>query len=91
MATITKRGESYRIRVSDGYDAHGKQKVRSMTWRPSPGMTPRQIEKELNRQAVLFEEGSSSASSIKLEPFIERFFQERVDHVLKESTRTKYR
>lgn len=54
-------------------------------------MTPRQIEKELNRQAVLFEEGSSSASSIKLEPFIERFFQERVDHVLKESTRTKYR
>ena len=60
MATIRKRegkhGPSYQIRSSCGYDIHGKQVVKSMTWRPAPGMTPKQIEKEVQRQAVLFDE-----------------------------------
>lgn len=30
--------------------------MRSMTWKPTPGMTKKQIEKELDRQTVLFEE-----------------------------------
>ena len=50
MATIQKRGDSYRIRVSDGYDVHGKQIMRSMTWTPPPEMTERQAKKEVNRQ-----------------------------------------
>lgn len=91
MATITKRGDSYRIRVSDGYDIHGKQKMRSMTWTPEPGMTPRQIERELNRQAVLFEESQAARGNIKFEAFAEQFFHEKVDGKLKESTRSKYR
>ena len=56
MATIKKRGDSYSIRVSCGYDTNGKHKEQAMTWKPEPGMTKRQIEKELNRQAVMFEE-----------------------------------
>ncbi len=56
MPTIQKRGDTYRIRVSAGYDSNGKQLMKSMTWKPAPGMTPKQIEKELDRQAVLFEE-----------------------------------
>ncbi len=63
MANITPRknkdGEtvSYRIRVSRGYDAAGnKLKPYELTWRPEPGMTAKQIEKELNRQATIFEE-----------------------------------
>lgn len=63
MANITprknKNGEiiSYRIRVSRGYDSSGKKlKPYEMTWKPAQGMTARQIEKELNRQAVTFEE-----------------------------------
>ena len=56
MASIEKRGNSYRIIVSAGLDTTGKQIKRSMTWKPSPGMTERQIEKEVQRQAVLFEE-----------------------------------
>lgn len=56
MATIRKRGNSYQIRVSCGYDIKGNQVEQSMTWKPEPGMTEKQIEKELNRQAVLFEE-----------------------------------
>lgn len=90
MATITKRGESYRIRVSDGYTAGGKQVMRSMTWTPAPGMTERQIQKELIRQAVLFEEARSVSASIKLEKFIDQWLTERVDGKLKESTREKY-
>lgn len=92
MATITKRGDSYRIRVSDGYDVHGKQIMRSMTWTPTPGMSDRQIEKELNRQAVLFEEAKSATANVKFEVFAEQWFRERVEGgKLKENTREKYR
>lgn len=90
MATITKRGEGYRIRVSDGYTASGKQVMRSMTWVPEPSMTERQIQKELNRQAVLFEEARSVSSNIKFEKFIDQWLAERVDGKLKENTREKY-
>ena len=31
MATITKRGDTYRIRCSLGYDSKGKQIIRSTT------------------------------------------------------------
>lgn len=60
MANITKRmtksGAAYRIKVSLGYDETYKQITKSMTFKPKPGMTERQIKTELNRQAVLFEE-----------------------------------
>lgn len=46
---------SYSIRVSLGY-VNGRQIVKSMTYKPDKNMTPKQIEKEVNRQAVLFEE-----------------------------------
>jgi integrase len=41
MATITKRGGTYRIKVSCGYSADGRQITRSMTWQPAPGTTKR--------------------------------------------------
>lgn len=57
MATIKKRNNnSYQITVSCGYDINGKQIRRTMTYTPAEGMTTRQIEKELKRQSVLFEE-----------------------------------
>ncbi len=56
MSTIRKRGNSYQIRVSCGTDVSGKKIVESMTWKPDETMTPRQIEKELNKVAVQFEE-----------------------------------
>lgn len=70
MANITKRGDTYRIRVSGGYDLQGKQKMLSMTWQPAPGMTERQIEKELQRQAMQFEDkcnGLSAGANVKFE------------------------
>lgn len=56
MATIRKRGNSYQIRVSCGSDIYGKAITESMTWRPDSNMTERQIQKELNKIAVQFEE-----------------------------------
>lgn len=53
MATYSKRGSSYRIRSSVGYTPEGKQIILSRTWTPFPGITPKQVEKELNRQMVL--------------------------------------
>ena len=72
MATIQKRNNTYRIRVSCGYDIHGKQIMHTRTWTPEPHMTERQIKKELERQAVLFEEecaGGNKVSAIKFEDF----------------------
>lgn len=56
MATIRKRGNSYQIRVSCGYDTSGNQVVQTMTWKPSENMSKKQIEKELQKQAILFED-----------------------------------
>ena len=78
MAAIEKRGESYKIIVSCGYDLDGKQIRRQMVWKPEPGMTKRQIQKELDRQAVLFEEkcrnGQVLDGNIKFAEFAEKWF-----------------
>ena len=56
MASVRKRGKTYHIAVSCGYDAEGKQIRRTMTFKPEPNMTEKQVQKELQRQTVLFEE-----------------------------------
>ncbi len=63
MATIRKRKSSYQITVSCGYDLNGKQIRRTMTYTPEPNMTARQIEKEVQRQAVLFEEQCNNGAA----------------------------
>lgn len=79
MATIRKRGNSYQIRVSCGYDTSGNQVVQTMTWKPADGMNKKQIEKELQKQAILFEdkcmEGQVTAN-IKFQDFAEQWFEE---------------
>ena len=52
-----KEGEitSYQITVSAGR-VGGKQVRKYKTWTPAPGMTARQVEKALNKEAVQFEE-----------------------------------
>lgn len=61
MAYIQKKtnakGEAvYKIKVSCGYNSDGKQITRTKTYKPDSKMTAKQIEKEVNKQAVLFEE-----------------------------------
>lgn len=94
MATIRKRGDSYSIRVSCGYDVNGKHKEQAMTWKPEPGMTKRQIEKELNRQAVMFEEAVShgyKTTAVKFEEFAEEWFEEYAKPNLRSTTYERMR
>lgn len=79
MANVTKRGNSYRIRVSCGYDVNGKQVFQARSWRPPENMTDRQIKKELERQIVLFEEECKTGrvtAAIKFQNFAEQWFDE---------------
>ena len=90
MATIEKRGNSYRIIVSNGYDVNGKQIREKMTWTPDPGMTKRQIEKALNREATLFEERVrhqvTQNGNIRLVDFTEIFLSQYARPNLKKKT-----
>ena len=65
MASITQRGKSYLIRVSDGFDLEGNRKSYAMTWTPEPKMTSRQIEKELARVAIEFEDSVKRGKIIR--------------------------
>ena len=59
MATVekfqNKSGVTYRITVSCGCDSTGKRIRRRTTFRPPPGMTPKQAEKAAQRAAIDFE------------------------------------
>ncbi len=79
MATIRKRGNSYQIRVSCGYDTSGNQVIQTMTWKPADGMNKKQIEKELQKQAILFEDKCMKGqvtANIKFQDFAEQWFEE---------------
>lgn len=95
MATIEKRGDTYKITVSKGYDINGKQIRDRMTWTPNPGMTQKQIEKELTRQAVLFEETSkhsaAKSGNIRLLEFTDVFMTDYANLLLKPKTAFNYR
>ncbi|MBC3797168.1 tyrosine-type recombinase/integrase [Acetobacterium tundrae] len=82
MANIEKRGNSYKIVVSGGYDVTGKKIRHSKTYKPPEGLNQNQIDKELNKIAVEFEEKCSLGyvmdSNIKLIDFIEIWFRDYV-------------
>ena len=89
MATIQKRGDSYYIRVSCGYNSSGKQMTQTKTWKPEPNMTAKQIEKEVKRQAVLFEElcmKGYQSQAVKFEVFAEQWFEEYAKPNLRNTT-----
>ncbi|MCD7716102.1 MAG: site-specific integrase [Lachnospiraceae bacterium] len=55
MASIKKRGNSYRVIVSNGRDAQGKQIIETTTFVPDPKRTERQNQKALQEFAIDFE------------------------------------
>lgn len=94
-----KNGEiiSYRIRVAAGYSASGEKiKPYELTWKPATGMTAKQIEKELNRQATLFEEqckqGLCGDGKQKFEDYADYVIKLKVSNgVLRHNTEVRYR
>ena len=80
MPSIQKRGSSYRITVSCGYDSRGKQIRKTKTYRPLPGMSPKQIEKEVLRTAMVFEASVKNgeyidAGRIRLSDFCPQYLE----------------
>ncbi|MCL2774170.1 MAG: tyrosine-type recombinase/integrase [Oscillospiraceae bacterium] len=95
MAQIKKRGDTYTIMVSLGYDNMGKQIRKYMTYKPEKSLTPKQIEKEVQRQAVLFEDkckkGLYLDGNIAFSEFAEKWFADYAEKQLKAQTLARYR
>ena len=95
MANITKRGNSFYIRVSAGYDTKGKQIFKSTTYKPPVGMSEKKAEKEAQRAATLFEEkvrnGMIADDRIKFQDFAERWFSDYAEIHLRARTLARYR
>ncbi len=76
------RGKKYQIRICCGRDWQGKQIMKTMMWEPEPGMTDKQITKELERQVFLFEEKirqgrvANSDQNPRFQEFGDQWFEE---------------
>ncbi len=78
MASITKRGDNYRIRVSIGRDINGKQLFKSTTFRPDPALTEKQTQKALQEFVIDFERQVKSGNymdgeTITFAAFVEKW------------------
>ncbi len=93
MATIEKQvgknGTTYRITVYAGFDTQGKRIRHRMNYKPTPGMTPRQIEKAAQKAAMDFERSIEQGFALDNR----QTFAEYADYVLdlKQRTGTKAR
>lgn len=93
MATIEKYsgkdGLTYRITVYAGFDTQGKRIRHRMNYKPTPGMTPRQIEKAAQKAAMDFERSIEQGFALDNR----QTFAEYADYVLdlKQRTGTKAR
>lgn len=109
MPSITPRKNkdgdiiSYTIRVYHGYDSQGKRlKPYTMTYKPAPNMTTKQIEKELQKISLDFEERckkgiAGNAERITLEEFSKIYLESKVKtlypafmNFMKEPLKIKY-
>ena len=94
MASIKKQGRGYLITVSAGTDIHGARIREYMTWVPPDGMTNRQAEKEVNRQAVLFEDKVKSGllqdNNIRFAELMDLWIKRHCKKKLKAKTVSEY-
>lgn len=96
MASIKKRGNSYRISVSNGYTSSGKKIVETATWTPEPGMKKRELEAALNEFAVDFERNVKSGKNIRgermtLEELSKAYLNDMLPPVLARTTYADYK
>ena len=91
MATIEKiagkSGVSYRISVSCGFDTQGRRIRHRTTYKPTPGMTERQVQKAVQRAAADFERSIEHGFSLDNRQTFAEYAAYVLD--LKERTGTK--
>lgn len=93
MATIEKipgkKRDTYRITVAGGIDTSGKRIRHRTTFKPTAGMTPRQIEKAVQRAAMDFERSIEQGYALDNRQTFAEYSNYVID--LKERTGTKHR
>ncbi len=95
MASITKRGNTYRIRVFVGTDMTGKKLMKSTTFTPPDGVTPRKAEKLAQEYALEFERHCKGYAvlneNMRFSELAEWYFSNYALQELKESTVYTYK
>lgn len=97
MANIKQVGENkYQITVSNGVDSYGKRLREYKTIELNPKFTPKQLEKELQKQALLFEEEVKKGlyldgNKITFARFVERWETDYAEIQLAPKTYFRYK
>ncbi len=96
MASVTKRGDTYRIRVSNGRKANGSQIIETATFTPDPNKTERQNQKALEAFVVKFEEQVLNGKfldgeKLTFQEFADRYLEEYAAQHLDLNTQSQYR
>lgn len=95
LANITKRGNTFRIRVFVGCDMNGKQLVESTTYTPPDGVTPKKAEKLAQEYAFEFERHCKGYSQLnenmRFSELADWYFTNYAPQELKESTIYTYK
>lgn len=94
MSTIKKRGNSYQITVSCGYDLSGRQIRHTKTVTPPKNLTPKQAQKWVEKEAAIFEDdcnhGIVQNGNVKLEAFCSEWLKYKKNE-LKTRTYIRYK
>lgn len=95
MASIEKRGDSYRITVCLGNDIYGKKIREKTTFTPDPSLTPKKKEKAVQEFARQFEQRvlngfTMDGRHITLKEFTERWLEEYAKVNLEQTTVAGY-
>lgn len=95
LANIIKRGNTFRIRVFVGCDMNGKQLVKSTTYTPPDGVTPKKAEKLAQEYAFEFERHCKGYSQLnenmRFSELADWYFTNYAPQELKESTIYTYK
>ena len=65
MASIRKRGNSYQITVSNGYDVSGKKIIETTTYLPNPTLSPKKQKESLDKFVFEFEQKVKNGKLLK--------------------------
>lgn len=96
MASIRKRGNSYQVIVSMGYDANGTKITETDTFTPEPGMKKKELETALAGFAADFERKVKAGKNVKgermtLAALAEMYMADMKPPVLARTTYSDYR
>lgn len=95
MASIQKRGDSYRIVVSMGYDVNHRKLVEITTFTPDKNLTPKKRQKAVEDFAYEFEKKCRNHERLEgekttLQEFVRRWRSEKAEQELESSTLERY-